>query len=218
MAGLFRNDPTTRSGKFPVLLRRDGTVPEWEWFVLGSRDPAAITAIRHYADEAKSRGWDPQYATDLYALAERWLGLQSGERLDRIAGICRLKEADPDAGPHRTDDPAMLTFPGSLAEFVAGVRAEALAAQAIELGKLVEERDRWMGSSHEFKTALSDADYTILTMRMALGYDPADNGWTPPHGVDPAVDLALDVREERDRLRARVSELELRLLANCEDK
>lgn len=141
MSGLFRNDPDTREGKYPVLLRRDGTVPEWEWFVLGARDPAAITAIRHYADDAKALGWDPKYVADLYALAESWMASQSAERLDRLerAQATRYaddplnsswfeppKPADPDGPRHRTDDPNVLTFPGSLAEFAAKVRAEAL--------------------------------------------------------------------------------------------
>lgn len=40
MAGLFSNQPATKEGKY-LVQRRDGTVPDWPWFVLGARDPIA---------------------------------------------------------------------------------------------------------------------------------------------------------------------------------
>lgn len=113
MTGLFRNNPETREGKYPVVLRRDGTVPEWEWFILGARDPLAAVAIRAYADAAEAEGWDPQYVADLREMAEKWLKGLVGNALNR---------GDPDAPPHRKDDPDTLNFPQSLAEYNLGLR------------------------------------------------------------------------------------------------
>lgn len=164
MAGLFRNDPTTRStsttrgGKYPVLLRRDGTVPAWEFFVLGARDPAAITAIQHYADDAKALGWDPVYVADLYAMAESWRieqGLESERRArwnaarsaDEAAAIDGWfpegKPADPDGARHRTDSPDVLTFPGSLSAYADQVAARtAKEVTTMLVNAIFEEAER----------------------------------------------------------------------------
>lgn len=96
--GLWRKDPALSEGKYPVVLRRDGTIPEWEWFILGSKDPAAPAALRAYASEAFRCGMDAQYVEDMRALAdtfeiERHLREEAGER-----------KGDPDKGPHRRDD------------------------------------------------------------------------------------------------------------------
>jgi hypothetical protein len=96
MARVWKNDPSTREGKF-LVKRRDGTVPMWPWFVLGARDPAAGAALRAYADEAERLGMDPEYVADVRALAsefEEWL---------EEAG-----PGDPDAPRHRKDDPATI--------------------------------------------------------------------------------------------------------------
>lgn len=96
MAKLFRNQDGCREGKY-LVLRRDGTVPQWPWFVIGASDPAAPAAILSYADESRELGKDPEYVADLIELAaefDRW----------------RLKhgEGDPDAPRHRTDDPEII--------------------------------------------------------------------------------------------------------------
>ena len=94
MGGLWKNQEATREGKY-LVKRRDGTVPEWPWFVVAASDPCAAAALLAYADAAERRGFDPQYVADVRALAfefERW-------RHDH-------HEGDPDAGRHRTDDPA----------------------------------------------------------------------------------------------------------------
>ena len=46
--------------------------------------------------------------------------------------------------------------------------------------------------------AAEQADILLTTIRLALGDNPAGNGWKPPTGVHPVVDLALNVSEERD--------------------
>lgn len=93
MARLWRNTDGTREGKY-LVLRRDGTVPEWPYFVIGAADPAAPAAIRGYALTAQAHGMDPEYVADLLALAgdfDEW-------RKAHGAG-------DPDAPRHREDDP-----------------------------------------------------------------------------------------------------------------
>ena len=46
--------------------------------------------------------------------------------------------------------------------------------------------------------AAEQADILLTTIRLALGDNPAGNGWKPPTGVHPVVDLALTVSGERD--------------------
>lgn len=147
MPGLFRNRPETREGKYPVLLRRDGTVPEWEHFCLGQRDPAAPTAIRAYADECERQGMDPIYVADLRKMAGEWDKSQAYEAAawvrwqnagpsaaDAAAAVGFFdlpdKKADPDGPRHRTDDPDVLAFPATLAEYRAKVRVEAFEEAA----------------------------------------------------------------------------------------
>ena len=123
MSGLFRNDPATREGKYPVLLRRDGTVPEWEWFVLGARDPAAPFALDAYATHAHALGMDPAYVRDLRDLAVQWRGAQDAERCARTQGVALGPPSNPDGGRHRPDNAFVLAFPESLDRFVAQLHA-----------------------------------------------------------------------------------------------
>jgi hypothetical protein len=77
-----------------LVKRRDGSVPDWPYLVLGAADPYAPAAIREYAAAAQSDGEDIAYVEDLERLAvsfEEW-------RAQHGAG-------DPSAPPHRTDDP-----------------------------------------------------------------------------------------------------------------
>ena len=96
MARLWRNTEGTREGKY-LVTRRDGTTPEWPYFVMGAGDPAVPVALRAYAHAALTAGMDEQYVADLYDLAdsfEEW-------RKEHGAG-------DPDAPRHREDDPATI--------------------------------------------------------------------------------------------------------------
>lgn len=83
-----------------LVLRRDGTVPDWPYLVMGAADPGVPHAIRAYADWMTSNiyGLDPEYLSDLYRLAdsfEEW-------RRTHTTG-------DPDAPAHRTDDPEVVS-------------------------------------------------------------------------------------------------------------
>lgn len=83
-------------GKF-LVLRRDGTVPDWPAFVLGARDPAAPAALRAYAVAAANRGMDTAFVDDVHKLANEF------EEYRRKNG-----EGDPDAPPHRKDLPIII--------------------------------------------------------------------------------------------------------------
>ncbi len=52
-----------------LVQRRDGTVPDWPYLVLGASDPAAPAAIRAYALAAEGLGMASEYVADLKALA-----------------------------------------------------------------------------------------------------------------------------------------------------
>lgn len=96
MPGLWRNSDKAPEGKY-LVQRRDGTVPAWPYFVIAAADPAAPKALRAYAKECERIALDGDYIHDLRVLAsefEQW-------RMAHGSG-------DPDAPPHRTDDPAII--------------------------------------------------------------------------------------------------------------
>lgn len=102
MAGLWRkSEPGASEGKY-LVQRRDGTVPEWSWFVIGARDPAAVAALDAYADKAEELGFDPQYVADVREMAADF----EREREETGCG-------DPDAPPHRTDDATVVALMAS---------------------------------------------------------------------------------------------------------
>lgn len=94
--GLWRNQAETRGGKY-LVQRRDGTVPEWPYFVIGAGDPAAPNALLAYAERAEQLGMDPQYVSDLKDLITEF------ETWRRIHG-----EGNPDGKRHRKDDPTTI--------------------------------------------------------------------------------------------------------------
>lgn len=42
-----------------LVVRRDGTVPDWPYLVLGARDPAAPAALRTLAENPRGWAWTP---------------------------------------------------------------------------------------------------------------------------------------------------------------
>lgn len=77
-----------------LVQRRDGTVPEWSWIVMGAADPAAPHALDAYAAAAATYGMDAEYCDQIRMLADRFREWRKTNHT-----------GDPDAGPHRTDDP-----------------------------------------------------------------------------------------------------------------
>lgn len=96
MGRLWRYSRQAPEGKY-LVQRRDGTVPEWPWFVLGAKDFASSAALRAYADKAEELGYDSQYITDVRRLASEFLNY-----------CIKHGEGDPDAPPHRKDDPSVI--------------------------------------------------------------------------------------------------------------
>ena len=98
MPGLWRNQDGTREGKY-LVLRRDGTVPEWPYFVMGAADPAAPRALRQYAEECFALGFDDEYVADVQALADgfdAWRAIHA--------------DGNPDAPRHRPDNPSTVAM------------------------------------------------------------------------------------------------------------
>lgn len=81
-----------------LVLRRDNSVPEWPYLVLGAADPSAAAAIRALSSDARNRGKDPEYCDDLLRLADNF-----------EAWLSTNPEGDPDAPPHRKDDPLVVS-------------------------------------------------------------------------------------------------------------
>jgi len=77
-----------------LVVRRDGTVPDWPYLVMGARDPIVPAALRAYADEAERLGYDAEWIADIRGQAGDF------ERYRAEHG-----DGDPDAPLHRTDDP-----------------------------------------------------------------------------------------------------------------
>ncbi len=93
---LWTNSKEAPEGKF-LVVRRDGSVPSWPHFVMGARDPAVPAALRVYAERAKTFGFDSHFADDVKNLAEEF----EDYRME-------FGQGDPDASPHRRDDPAVI--------------------------------------------------------------------------------------------------------------
>jgi len=106
--GLWRNDPATPEGKYPIVLRRDGTPLESRYFVMTLKDPATAAALTAYANEAACRGYAPGYVADV-----RELAAQSKEIAAEDQGL-KKPTADPDAPRHRKDNPVVLLWAQSI--------------------------------------------------------------------------------------------------------
>jgi len=87
-----------REGKF-LVVRRDGTVPVWPHFVMGVKDPAAAEALDAYAVAAARHGFDPEYVASIRELANDFFAYREEHG-----------KSDPDAGPHRTDNSAVVAM------------------------------------------------------------------------------------------------------------
>jgi len=92
--GLWRYDERAGKpeGKY-LLMRRDGTIPEWPFFPMGAKDPAAPAGLRAYADKAEELGFNEQYVADVRRLADEF-----------DAYLAEHGPGDPDRGPHRRDN------------------------------------------------------------------------------------------------------------------
>lgn len=94
-----KTDGDVKEGKY-LVVRRDGTIPPWPHFVLGGYDPAASAGLRAYAKEAANCAFDLEYVASILELADDF---------DRLAEE-HAGKADPDAGPHRKDNPTVIAM------------------------------------------------------------------------------------------------------------
>ena len=109
-------------GKY-LVVRRDGTIPSWPHFVLGGNDPNTPAALRSYADEAERNGLERDYVESIRELADDF-----EKRAKAIAAGEELGKADPDAPPHRKDNPAIVALmrgQGDLSTYGGAVASEA---------------------------------------------------------------------------------------------
>jgi hypothetical protein len=83
-------------GKY-LVVRRDGSVPHWPHFVLGARDPASAATLMSYSEHCKVLGFDSEFVASVRELA-----------LDFTNYRIEHGDGDPDAPPHRKDDPLVL--------------------------------------------------------------------------------------------------------------
>jgi hypothetical protein len=82
-----------------LVVRRDGTVPDWPYMVMGARDPIAPAALRAYADEAERLGiGDQEWWDDIRGQAGDW---------DRYRA--EHGDGDPEGPKHRHDDPTTVS-------------------------------------------------------------------------------------------------------------
>lgn len=100
---LWRNNPETPEGKYPIVLRRDGSPVTTPYMVLLMRDPCFAAAMTAYADKAEELGYDPEYVADIREMV--------ASAPDVLA---RLGPGDPDAPRHRKDDPVTLALARSI--------------------------------------------------------------------------------------------------------
>lgn len=100
-------------GKF-LVVRRDGTTPDWPHFVMGARDPAVPNGLMAYAGEMRQqRVFDKEYVESVEQLAHDF----QAYRDTHGAG-------DPEAPPHRKDLPlaiAMMRHEFSVADIAAAL-------------------------------------------------------------------------------------------------
>ncbi len=87
-----------KEGKF-LVVRRDGSIPAWPHFVIGARDPAAPAALMAYAAAAREMGMDPDYCQSIRDLAGDFAAYRGQEG-----------SGDPDAAPHRIDNPTIIAL------------------------------------------------------------------------------------------------------------
>lgn len=95
MAKIWVKGTEAPEGKY-LVVRRDGTIPEWGHFVLSYTDPATPVALNAYAHACEMLDMDPEYVASLRELAQE------------LSELPRDPKSDPDSGPHRKDLPAVV--------------------------------------------------------------------------------------------------------------
>ena len=105
-------------GKF-LVVRRDGTTPDWPHFVMGARDPAAPMGLLEYAKSGEQGGFDPEYIASVRELSANFLQYRAAHGdgdPDRWASLCKLVAGDA-AMKVTTDAVQVLGGSGYLEDF-----------------------------------------------------------------------------------------------------
>lgn len=63
-----------------LVLRRDGTLPPWPYFVLGAADPAAWDTFAFYVERCRELGYSQQYLDELSAIRLNFVKPNGPER------------------------------------------------------------------------------------------------------------------------------------------
>ncbi len=84
-------------GKKFLVLRRDGTIPEWPWFVMGAEDPLAAGALYHYAGLCEEAGYSKEYVDMVMRAVDAMQSWAATKAMQR-----------PDQAPPRKEDPSVL--------------------------------------------------------------------------------------------------------------
>lgn len=125
-------------GKY-LVVRRDGTIPTWPHFVLGGDDENSPASLRAYADEGEKNGLDPEYVASVRELADEY-----ETRAIAIANGTMPGKPDPDAPPHRKDNPAvvaMMRGVGDLSGY--GMKSGRMVQIADYIAELQAIMERW---------------------------------------------------------------------------
>lgn len=115
----------------------------------------------------------------------------------REAGLTYAAVREILASLQREDDEGI-----SFGRSVEALRELALATAERLASRESEARLRWETTAFERKLELQNVDADLIALRFALSEEGGSNGWRPSRGLSELIDLALEVREERDRLRA----------------
>lgn len=100
-----KTDGEVREDKY-LVVRRDGTVPEWGHMVLALTDAGTPKALRAYADECQRFGLQPDFVASVRGLARDSESISEEAKIQ--AAFDGSKGSDPDAGPHRKDLPEVI--------------------------------------------------------------------------------------------------------------
>lgn len=95
MAKIWVKGTEAPEGKY-LVVRRDGSVPQWGHFVLSYTDPATPHALMAYAAACELMEMDPEYIASIRETAQE------------LSELPRDPKSDPDAGPHRKDNAAVV--------------------------------------------------------------------------------------------------------------
>lgn len=101
MSGLWRNYIDTPEGKYPIVLRRDGTVLTKPYFVLVDCDPGFADALFAYAAKHEAIGSDSKFVGDVLEWAQQVRDNPP-------------EQGDPDAPRHREDDLIVIAWARSV--------------------------------------------------------------------------------------------------------